>query len=114
MQICFYHFCQKPTLLLTYESVYFDKGTLCFNNERMVDCPVQKLSSYLDNFYMHHSSNLIPIVIACLTAYLPRTHNTFTVSKFSDNINNKNWYLHGVDCNGQLHQFLHQIVYVSY
>lgn len=38
--------------------------------------PVQKLSWYLDNFYMHHSSNVIPIVIACNTAYLPR--NTFS------------------------------------
>lgn len=30
----------------------------------------------MDNFYMHHSSNLIPIFIACNTAYLPR--NTFS------------------------------------
>lgn len=32
----------KADSLLTYELIYFDKGTLWFKNEQMVDCPCTK------------------------------------------------------------------------
>lgn len=65
---------QKPIRYLHTNKFTLIRVLCVFTMNEWSTVPVQKLSFYLDNFNMHHSSNLIPIVIACLTAYLPRTH----------------------------------------
>lgn len=105
----------KADLLLSYEQGYFKKITLLSITLNEIDLLYlfKIISCYLIKVMHQSKSSQSFWLVPPHYFYLPRTH-TYTAIKFTDYSNDKNWYLHGVDCNGQLHQMSHQIAFIPY